>query len=92
MKSDFSMLVPVLSDLLERAGHSPIRLEVALCDSDELREYKDKCLELEAEIERLKTEYHRTEYLFRCESIVNMRLTDFCREHHLEIPNSLFKR
>lgn len=88
---DLSSLIPALSKLLEGVGTSPIKLEVALCDADELKAYKERVEELEALVARLKEQYNRTEYLYRCECIYNARLHDLCREQHVKVPKSLFK-
>lgn len=88
--SDFSSLVPALSKLIEGVGNAPIRLSVSLCDAEEIKEYKDRITELECELERLRANFNRSEYLFRCESLYNARLLDFIREHGLNVPSTLF--
>lgn len=89
--SDFSSLIPALSKVLEGVGNSPIRLEVALCDADEVKEYKQRVEELEALVEALRADYNRVEFKYRCECTINYRLHDFCREQGVQVPNSLFK-
>ena len=89
--SDLSSLLPALSSFLERAGASPIKLEVALCDSDELQEYKSKVQELEATVALLQAQYNRVELMYRSECQINMALTDFCREKGVDPPSHLFR-
>ena len=90
-RSDISSLIPALSSLIERAGTSPIKLEVALCDSEELKASKDRVEELEALVEGLRADYNRLEFKYRCESLVNMQLTDFCRDNNIKVPPQLLK-
>lgn len=90
-ESDFSALIPALSKLLEGVGTSPIRLSVSLCDAEEIKEYKDRVEKLVRENAKLREDYNRAEYLFRCETLYNTRLLDFIRDHGLNVPASLFK-
>lgn len=91
LESDFSSLLPVLSQLLERAGTSPIQLEVSLCDSKVVKEYQNRVEELEALLAVSKEDFNRLEFKFRCECIINERLTDFCREQKVNVPPELFR-
>lgn len=59
----------------------PIVLEVRLTPSDEVVKLREQVNLLEGRLVALQAEYNHVEYLFRCESIVNQRLTDLCREY-----------
>lgn len=84
--SDLSSLVPALSKVLERVGNAPIRLEVALCDAEDLAAAKSRILELEAEVERYKQALNRSEYLLGCMTFENGEMMDTLRAHGLPIP------
>lgn len=88
---DYSSLLPALSKLLDRVGNSPIELSVSLCDSKELAEARSRVEELEALVEKLRADYNALEYKYRCEVLISLKLTDFCREQRVEIPAAIFK-
>lgn len=84
--SDLSSLIPALSKALERVGNAPIKLEVALCDAEDLAAAKSRILELEAEVERYKQALNRSEYLLGCMTFENGEMMDTLRAHGLPIP------
>ena len=70
-------LVPFLSALLRQTGQGsgplqPITVNVNLSPSDELVELRQQVAALEAQLACKDTELKRLEYLFRCESIINI--------------------
>lgn len=90
-------LVPLLSALLGQAGQRssplpPITVNVNLSPTDELVELRQQVAALEAQLACKDTELNRAEYLFRCESIINTRITDYCRENGIKLPKHLLKQ
>ena len=47
---------------------------------------------LEGKLSALQAEYNRVEYLYRCECVINERLTDFCRSEGVRPPRYLFRQ
>lgn len=73
-------------------GAFPLKVEVSLTPSDEVQQLRTRVDELSAAVQELKVQFDRTEYLYRCETIINLRLQDFCREHGLKVPRHLLSR
>lgn len=86
----YSDLLPALSALLDRVGSGPIQLSVSLTEADEVKQLRLTVEELEAVVARLKEDLNRTEYRYRCECIYTMRLTDWLRDHNIQVPAAIF--
>lgn len=71
--------------LMVGEGGTPLKLEVVVTTSDEVLALRARVAELEATINGLRSEYNRLEYLYRCESIINQRLLDRCREQNVKV-------
>lgn len=89
---DLDTLAPALLKVLERAGEGGLHLTVSLRDEKEVAAMKARIAELETELEGLKASYNRCEFAFRCESLINMQITDYCRELGVSLPRRLFQR
>lgn len=85
-----SELLLALLRLLEREEGLPIH--VKLSPDDELLALRLRVSELEDSLEQLQREYTRTEYLYRCETAINLRLVDICRQHGIKLEASFFSR
>lgn len=86
---DFSSFFSLLPSSVEGEGGTPLRLEVVVTTSDEVLSLRARVKELEEVIEGLRSEYNRIEYLYRCESIINQRLIDRCREVKVNVRDIL---
>ena len=73
-------------------GSCPIKLEVSLTPSDEVQQLRQQLSDISSRLAELETQFNRTEYLYRCETIINLRLQGFCREHGLKVPRYLLAR
>lgn len=70
----------------------PLRVDVSLTPSDEVQQLRQQVSDITLRLSELETQFNRTEYLYRCETIINLRLQDFCREHGLKVPRQLLGR
>lgn len=73
-------------------GPLPLRVDVSLTPSDEVQQLRQQVSDITLRLSELETQFNRTEYLYRCETIINLRLQDFCREHGLKVPRHLLGR
>lgn len=73
-------------------GPLPLKLEVSLTPSDEVQQLRQQVSDITSRLSELEAQFNRTEYLYRCETIINLRLQDFCREHGLKVPRHLLGR
>lgn len=71
---------------------SVLRLHVVLTASDEVQQLRARVAALEAEVQLLRSERDRIEFLYRCETLINLQFQDLCREHKVRIPPRFFKR
>lgn len=85
-----SELLFVLLRLLEREEGFPLHIRVS--PDDELLTLRSQVSTLTASLEALQRDFNRTEYLYRCEAAINLRLVDVCREHGIKLPVSFFSR
>ena len=74
-------MVSALSRLADRVGEGPVSLSVSLTDSNEVLSLRARIESLEKELDALRASYNHTEFLYRCEVVVNTELLDLCREH-----------
>lgn len=74
------------------AGDRPLELSVRLTMSDEVIQLRQQVETLQGELIKLKESNKHTEYLYRCETVINLRLTDICRENDIMLPPSFFER
>lgn len=72
-----------------RAGEG-IPLKITLTTSDEVQQLRQQLADLEQKQQELQSAFHRVEFNFRCESIINMELQDFCTHNGLRPPARLF--
>ena len=91
VRSDRAFLL-VLDKLLSRVGEGSINVSVALTDSQEVTALKEANKALQARLDALQADFNRCEFRYRCECVINMRLTDLCREQGVTVPSSLFQR
>lgn len=69
-----------------------VYLDVTLTSSEEVLDLRDQVATLTARIDELQHQLKRAEYLYRCETVINTRLMDYCRSESLPVPKSLFDR
>lgn len=91
-RSDLSPLVSALSRLVDRVEEGPVSLSVSLTDSQEVLSLRARIESLEKELDALRASYNHTEFLYRCEVVVNTELLDLCREHGVPVRRSMFDR
>lgn len=70
----------------------PIELSVRLSPSDEVMQLRTDVARLEDQLEQLRQAYNRTEFLYRCEVMINTQLVDLCREHGIRLHPAMFQR
>lgn len=70
----------------------PIQIHVVLTPSDEVTSLRDKVSSLESEILTLTQQLRKAENNLMFEYQVNLRITDYCRGHGLELPKHFFYR
>ncbi len=67
----------------------PPELVVRVLPGDELVALREQLADMKKRLETLQAEYNKTEYRFRCETVINNRLIDFCRENGLRIDPAI---
>lgn len=70
----------------------PIKLDITLTTSDEVMALRQQVSDLTSQLQDLRAQLNRAEYLFRCETIINTRLADLCRAQRVAVPKSLYDR
>lgn len=75
-----------------RWPRGPLTVAVTLEPSDEVKALRARVEALEEEAARLKAEYNRVEYKYRCEVIINCELVDLCRAHGVKYRPALSQR
>lgn len=83
----FSGLLP--SFLPARTGGPP-KLEIVLTPSDEVLQLRQQVEDLQDRLAALKERCNRIEYLYNCEVIINLQITDYCRDQGWKIPRRYF--
>lgn len=73
-------------------GAIPLKLDVRLTASDEVQDLRRQLSELASQVQQLKDQVNRLEYLYRCETIINLQLTDYCRAQGVKVPRHLLQR
>lgn len=71
---------------------TPFKVEVVLTTADEVVSLRQQLADAQVLIDDLRAQLNRAEYLFRCETVINGRLTDLCRAQRVQLPRSLFDR
>lgn len=88
--SPMEQLSSLLSDLA--AGKGAIPLSVSLKEDEEVKRLKEENEALQSRISGLQAELNRTQYYFRCESVLNNQLVDLCRENGIKLDSAFFAR
>lgn len=73
-------------------GGVPLNINVTLTPSDEVLALRQQVADLQHQLSDLRTDYERMSYQYRCETIINLNLTDLCRANKVKIPRRLFQR
>lgn len=88
----FSELSSALSKLLDRVGEGqPLKLSVSVSDAEEVVALKSEIYDLRQQLSSLDASLKRAEFTARCNSIICMRVVDWCRENRIAVPRSLYK-
>lgn len=72
--------------------NEPIEIHVVLTPSDEVTSLREKIASLEAENLQLVQQLRKAENNLIWEYQVNQRITDYCKEHGLDLPKHFFYR
>lgn len=64
---------------------------VRLVPHEEVLTLREEVKKAYEELDTLRLAYNKTEYRFRCESVVNNRLIDFCRENGLRVDPAILR-
>lgn len=70
----------------------PLEVHVILRTDDEVLNLRARIAELEAALEEQKAAYHRVEYMYRCECVINQELVDLCRASNVNFRPALERR
>lgn len=81
----------ILSSLLDLLAGGSLSVNIILTDSKEVIALRDEVQQLREDYQRLLEDYNRTEFRFRCESIISQRLLDYCREQDVVVPKAMFQ-
>lgn len=92
MPDSLSLLSALLSSLeTDQAGGPALTLNIRLTPSEEVQSLKEQVQTLTQQIDTLKAQANRAEFLYRCETLINLEITDYCKEQGIILPRSLFK-
>lgn len=78
----------LLSRLIGEEGDS-LNLSVTVTESAEVAALRQTVKDLNERLNKLQSEYNRLEYLYRCETLVNLQIIDIAREEGVNIPKRL---
>lgn len=81
----------LLNSLLS-AGKGSIPLSISLKEDEEVQMLRQQVSALEEQLNAKQVELDRTEYLFKCESILNNKLVDLIRDNGISLGSDFFKR
>lgn len=84
-------LTDSINSLVSQLASGNLRVNIMLADSEEVIALKDEIRKLRLDYQRLQEDFNRTEYRYRCESIISQRLLDFCREQRVAVPREMFQ-
>lgn len=87
---DYNLFAPLIDSLGQ--GGTPLRVEVILTPSEEVMQLRQQIHDLQAQLDRLQQQYDRTEYLYRCEVLISLQLSDLCRAQGVNVPRALYER
>lgn len=83
---------PFAPQVIPGLGGIPLKLEVSVTPSDEVQALRRQVSDLTSQVETLRKECNRASFLYRCETLINLQLSDLCKEHGVRIPPRLFQR
>ena len=72
-------------------GAGPPTVHLVVTSSDEVIRLRQQVIALEKRIDQMDADFKRVEYLYRCETLINTRITDYCREKGFKLPPRLLK-
>lgn len=75
---------------IERVGGLPVHVRVS--PDDEVLSLRQQVQTLTESLAALRRDFTHTEYLYRCETVINNRLVDVCRAHGIKLEASFFSR
>lgn len=78
----------LLSRLIGEEGDS-LNLHVTVSEAEEVAALRQTVKDLNERLDKLQQEYNRLEYLYRCETLVNLQIIDIAREEGVNIPKRL---
>lgn len=85
-------LLPALQAPPLGLGGVPLSLDVRVTPSDEVQQLRQQVEDLRQNLADLQAKYNRTEYLYRCETLINLQLHDLCKDHGIKVPHRLYAR
>lgn len=69
----------------------PLKLWFAWFHMMKVLTLREELKAVRSELDSLRVEYNRAEYRFRCESVINNRLIDLCRENGLRVDPAILR-
>lgn len=69
-----------------------LKLDITLTTSDEVLALRQHVSELTSQLQDVRAQLNRAEYLYRCETVINTRLVDLCRSQGVVVPKQLYDR
>lgn len=69
----------------------PLRLEVVLTPSEEVRSLREQVKQLHQCLDDLQASYNRVELLYRSECSINLELQDILRREHIPYREAIAK-
>lgn len=69
----------------------PLRLEVVLTPSEEVRSLREQVKQLHQCLDDLQASYNRVELLYRSECAINLELQDILRANHIPYREAIAK-
>lgn len=86
------LLVSILSKLDAKLDSSFLSLRIYLSDAEEIESLKIQLDEATHQLDRLRTEYNRLEYLYQCEYVLMTRFLDWCKMEGIKVPTDLLQK
>lgn len=87
-----AQLLLALETMFSRVEERPLKLSIAVSDAQEVIALRAEVTALRGQLQELQARFNHVEFLYCCESVVNQRLLDLCRDAGVRVPRSLFQR
>lgn len=84
--SDLPALISALIRLADRIGEG---INVTVTSADLVQDLREEVVDLRRQLDGLRRDYQRTEYLYRCSLLHELQLWDIVHDQDIDLPQRL---